>query len=238
MQTSGNSICLRLQQTTFEQVLSSETSVFDPFWDLSKPHLAVRETGKDNNNPHQHWFFYLQHGKKVSALRKALNRKGIKGKNSYMLKAGKPEKIDDHFDYLCKGISSKKEDDVDIIQRSEDFTDAIIDQRHDVYHKVADRLPEKKRKIEVNAAKMIGELEVSMRKKPRFPHGRRDMIKLAMRWYYENKTSINVHHLRTVTNHVSYGIVHDQPDNEWDMELDEHQRYIRKMEHDLVNKTE
>jgi hypothetical protein len=155
----------------------------------------------------------------------------------YSLKAGKPQQVDGHFDYLCKGVTSQKEDNVDIIQRSEDFTDAVIAQRHEVYHKIHDYLPDKKRKIEVNAAKMIGDLEVSMRKKPRIPHTRLDLTKLAMRWYYENKTSINVHHLRTVTNHVSYGIA-----NEDNLivcpETIEHSDYVNKMEASIINNTE
>ena len=237
MQTWKNSVVLRLQQSTFDEELSSNTSVLANYWNLKKPHLAVRERGEDDDNPHQHWFFHLQDGKKLSSLRRALNLKRIKGNEMYAMKAGKPKLVDGHFDYLCKGITSQKEDNVDIIQRSEDFTDAVIAQRHEIYHKIADYLPDKKRKLEVNAAKMIGELEVSMRKKPRIPHNRADLVKLAMRWYYENKTSINVHHLRTVTNHVSYGIA-----NEDNLilceETAEHADYVNKMEQSILNNTE
>ncbi|AXQ66028.1 MAG: putative replicase [Cressdnaviricota sp.] len=232
-QTWKNTVLLRIEEEFYDLISSEISAWIDP----EKPKLAVRERGEDDDNPHQHWFFHLQEGKKLSAFRSSLNRKGFKGNEMYSLKAGKPKLCDSHLDYLCKGITSQEEDDVDIITRSKDFDDTVIAQRHEVYHKIHAYLPEKKRKRELNASKLIGYLEVTMRKKQKVPLPRAEMHKLAMRWYYENKTTINVHHLRTVTNHVSYGITMEE-DLVDCPETQEHFEYVEKMQAQLFNKIE
>lgn len=116
------------------------------------PYLCVRETGKDDKNPHIHFAFSPSSTDSLEAVRKRIQRnwKGSKalwsGNECHELKLGIPEKLDSHFDYLCKGITSCKEDPVEILFRHSDFTDAAVEERKCTYYKVAETIPGQKGK--------------------------------------------------------------------------------------------
>ena len=82
--------------------------LFEKYVDKSVPYLGVFERGEDDENPHWHLAFRCIG--KMQALRQWLVRNGFKGNQSYSLKAGDPEKMDAHFNYLCKGTGTGKED--------------------------------------------------------------------------------------------------------------------------------
>ena len=220
---------LRIQETAVDDQLHGDLWGFVCRWlDTQQLHIVVRETGKDDDNPHFHVFGYLQDGKKMPALRTWLNRKHICGNEMYSLKKGIPAKVDSHLDYLCKGVTSKIEDQPDIIHRSPDFDDAVVAQRHETYHKVNAQLPKKKRKREENAAQAIAQLEREKRTKPDVPLTRRALVKLAMSWTYANRGTLNVFYLKTVINHVSYGIAKE-------FQSTDHRRHVEAMTESLVD---
>lgn len=197
---TDNYVCLRLNHGHVLDLL------LEKYIDKSVPYLCVHETGENDENPHWHLAFRCIG--KMQALRQWLGRNGFKGNESYSLKAGDPEKMDAHFDYLCKGTGTGKEDGPNVVFGHEYFTDAVVYERHNTFWKkaqeIADRKP--KRKREEPAAKMI--LAICEQK---LEHDRQksaisedELIDITLEWYKKNKWSMNVFQMKAVVNYVSY----------------------------------
>lgn len=201
---TDNYVCLRINES--DTAASVYDSLLEKYIDQSVPYLVVRELGEDKQNPHRHYAFRCIG--KMQALRQWLVRNGLKGNESYSLKAGDPEKMDTHFDYLCKGTGTGKEDGPDVILRHEDFTDAVIDERHQVFWKKSQEIGDRKakRKREEPASKMI--LAICQQKLEHDPRkssiSEDELIDITLEWYKKNKWSMNVFQMKAVVNYVSY----------------------------------
>lgn len=205
--------CLRVNDSATNMATDRPIDVADYLWNLffddhidkEKPYLIVHETGKDDENPHFHVAGQLKDGKTIQSFRTFLNREGIKGNEAYSLKKGKPEKMDTHFTYLCKGADSKTPP--DIVSRHPDFTDAVIDQRHQVYWQVNTQLPKKKRKTESVTAAAD---QIAILCKQRIAHSKAEslsedeIIDIAVAWQHANRKTLNDFFLKSVINHVTY----------------------------------
>lgn len=131
-------------------------SLLNDYFDQEKPFLAVRETGRNDNNPHYHIAGSLlqslpgsdtkSDNGRTEFLRKRVNVLGWKGNECQRWGVGKADLMDSHFDYLCKGRGTGKEDGPHVIFRHKDFTDAVIEERHKIYWKINAALPQKGRK--------------------------------------------------------------------------------------------
>lgn len=199
-------VCLRLNETP--NWLETLDLLLIKYVDKSVPYLAVRELGKDDKNPHRHFAFRCIG--KMQALRQALVRVGFKGNESYCLKAGDPEQMDAHFDYLCKGTGTGKEDGPDVVVAHEDFTKAVIDERNKVFWKKNEQFAERKtkRKREEPAAKQI--LAICQQKlehdSKKLAISEDELISITLEWYKKNKWSMNVFQMKAVVNYVSYSL--------------------------------
>lgn len=133
--------------------------LLDDYFNKEEPYMIVRELGKDNKNPHYHLAGTLleilpgsdskSDDPRTEFLRRRVKALGWKGQKYQAWGLGKPDLMDSHFDYLCKGSGTGKQDGPHVIRRHPDFTDAVIAQRHEIYWKVNARLPKegaKKRK--------------------------------------------------------------------------------------------
>jgi len=195
--------CLRIQELETEKL--SVTSIIDTYVNQEQPHMVVRETGEDGKNPHFHFAGQLKDRKTLQSIRTAFNRLGIKGNEAYSLKKGDPEKMDDHFTYLCKGIDI--ETPPEIVARSPDFDQAIVEKRHEIYWKVNAQLPKKKRKTESVAAAADAIAELCQQ---RIDHSNVDslsedeIIRMAITWTHANRKTLNDFHLKSVINHVTF----------------------------------
>ena len=205
--------CLRVNESATTVTTDRPIDVADYLWniffddhiDKEKPYLIVRETGKDDENPHFHIAAELKDGKTIQSFRTFLNREGIKGNEAYSLKKGNPEKMDRHFTYLCKGTDAKTPPDV--ISRHPDFTDEVIDQRHQIYWQVNAQLPKKKRKTESVTAAAD---QIALLCKQRIAHSKAEslsedeIIDIAVAWQHANRKTLNDFFLKSVINHVTY----------------------------------
>ena len=203
---TDNYVCLRLNRPEDPVEQSRIVNLlFEKYVDQSVPYLVVYETGEDDKNPH--WHFAFRCISKMQALRQFLTREGFKGNQSYSLKAGDPEKMDSHFDYLCKGTGTGKEDGPNVVLRHKDFTDAVIDERHNVFWKknqeIIDRKP--KRKREEPASKMILAIcEQKLEHSDKTAISEDELIDITLEWYKKNKWSMNTFQMKSVVNYVSY----------------------------------
>ncbi len=203
-----NYVCLRLDKPTDLPAQHPLDLLLEKYVDKSVPYLCCFECGEDDENPHWHLTFRCIG--KMQALRQWLVRNGFKGNQSYSLKAGDPEKMDAHFNYLCKGTGTGKEDRPQIVFGHEDFTDAVIHERHDMFWKkaqeIADRKP--KRKREEPASKMI--LAICHQKLEHDPKkssiSEDELIDITLEWYKKNKWSMNIFQMKAVVNYVSYSL--------------------------------
>lgn len=201
-----NYVCLRLNrpQDPVEQARIVNL-LLEKYVDKSVPYLCVFETGEDDKNPH--WHFAFRCIGKMQALRQCLGRNGFKGNESYSLKAGDPEKMDTHFDYLCKGTGTGKDDGPYVVFGHEYFTDAVIYERHNTFWKkaqeIADRKP--KRKREEPASKMILAIcQQKLEHSGKSSISEDELIDITLEWYKKNKWSMNVFQMKAVVNYVSY----------------------------------
>lgn len=208
-QTFENYVCLRLTDTPSARLTEELLSIIETkYVDKTRTYLLVHETGKEKDNPHIHATFALIGT--MQAFRQALNRLGFKGNGCYELKASIPEKMMSHFQYLCKGDGTGKEDRPKIGFRSEDLTDAIIDQAYKIYWQVSQQLSERnpKRKREEPAAKQI--LAICVQKLEHDPQkssiSEDELIDITLAWYKANKWSMNVFQMKAVVNYVSYSL--------------------------------
>jgi len=210
--------CLRIQESVvnyfveglpFEVDVSNAPAILvnslGPHMHEEQPYLVVRETGEHDQNPHFHVAGTLKDGKTIQSLRTVLNRAGIKGNEAYSLKKGKPEQMDSHFTYLCKGTDA--ETPPDVIAAHPDFTDAVIAQRHQVYWQVNAQLPKKKRKTESVTAAAD---QIALLCKQRIAHSKKEsltedeIIDIAVAWQHANRKTLNDFFLKSVINHVTY----------------------------------
>ena len=208
---TDNYVCLRLNERPgklpdFAYTLSAiRTLLLEKYVDQRVPYLCVHELGENDKNPHWHLAFRCVG--KMQALRQFLTRNGFKGNESYSLKAGDPNQMDAHFDYLCKGTGTGKEDGPNVVFRHEDFTDSVIDERHDVFWKknqeIRDRQP--KRKREEPASKMILAIcQQKLEHSGKSAISEDELIDITLEWYKKNKWSMNTFQMKSVVNYVSY----------------------------------
>lgn len=206
MYPTDNYVLLRITESA--PAASLYDSLFEKYVDKSVPYLVVRELGEDDENPHRHFGFRCIG--KMQALRQWLGRNGLKGNESYSLKAGDPKKMDTYFDYLCKGTGTGKEDGPHVLLRHKDFTDAVINERNQVYWKVNQEIAERqpKRKREEPASKMI--LAICQQKLEHDPSklaiSEDELIDITLEWYKKHKWSMNVFQMKAVINYVSYSL--------------------------------
>lgn len=198
--------CLRLQESVLP-LIDGIASFIDAYVNQEQPYLVVRETGEDGQNPHFHVAGTLKDGKTIQSLRTFFNRKGIKGNEAYSLKKGDPEKMKDHFTYLCKGADT--ETPPDIRARHPNFTDAIVAQLHEVFWQVNTKLPQKKRKAETVTAASDAIVKLCRQK---IDHSKADslsedeIIDIAVHWQHSNRKTLNDFFLKSVINHVTYSL--------------------------------
>ena len=208
--------CLRLNESINEidGVLAACLTCVDN----AQPYLVVRETGENHENPHFHLAGTLKGGKTIQGFRTMLNRLGIKGNEAYSLKAGNAEKMDSHFTYLCKGESVDAQP--DIVDRSPDFNDTIVAQRHEIYWQVNAELPKKKRKVEsVSAADAIIRICFdTMNHNGGQKLLEDDIIDIAVDWVHKNRKTLNDFYLRALINYVAYSVNKgpQETDDPWD----------------------
>ena len=202
---TNNYVCLRLNDVA--AALALEISILEKYVDKSVPYLIVRELGEDKKNPHRHFAFRCVCN--MQALRQWLVRQGLKGNESYSLKAGDPDQMDAHFDYLCKGTGTGEQDGPDVLFCHHDFTDAVIDERNKFFWKknqeIRDRQP--KRKREEPASKMILAIcQQKLEHSAKSSISEDELIDITLEWYKKNKWSMNVFQMKAVVNYVSYSL--------------------------------
>lgn len=202
-------VCLRLTDTPRARLTEELLATIEAkYVDKTRTHLLVHETGKDKDNPHIHATFALIGT--VQAFRTALNRLGFKGNGCYRLEVADPKQMMSHFQYLCKGDGTGKEDVPNVGLRSEDLTDSVIDEAHQIYWQVSKELSERnpKRKREEPAAKQI--LAICVQKLEHDPSklaiSEDELIDITLEWYKANKWSMNVFQMKAVINYVSYSL--------------------------------
>lgn len=127
--------------------------LLNDYFDQEKLFLVVRELGEDGNNPHYHIAGSLidvlpgsdskSDDARTEFLRKKVKTAGWKGQKYQRWGTGDPDLMDSHFDYLCKGTGTGKEDQPHVVFRHPDFTDAVIKERNKVYWKINAALPKK-----------------------------------------------------------------------------------------------
>jgi len=204
-----NYVLLRLTEC---DALTEEvfTEILAKYVDKTATHLFVYETGKKDENPHVHGTFRLVSA--VQAFRQYLLRKGLKGNQSYSLKVADRDQMKAHFQYLCKGTGTGKDDRPNVGFRSENLHDAVIQQFHKIYWEENQQIAKgnSKRKREEPAAKQI--LAICRQK---IEHGPKDalledeIIDITLEWYFKNKWSMNTFQMKAVVNYVSYGLNKD-----------------------------
>lgn len=196
-------VLLRLTEATLPEDFFS--IFLEKYVNQTVPYLIVHETGKDNENPHFHCAFSRIGN--MQTLRQFLIRLGLKGNQSYSLKVAKSDQMDAHFNYLCKGTGTGKEDGPDIRFRHERFTNAIVNQCHNRYWEKSKEISERKtkRKREEPASKEI--LAICRQKLehgPKLALSEDEIIDITLEWYKNNKWSMNTFQMKAVVNYVSY----------------------------------
>jgi hypothetical protein len=203
-------VLLRLSESTMPVGIDpSELIDFihTKYVDKSVEYLIVRETGENDDNPHYHFAFSLIGT--VQALRQSLLRKGIKGKNSYRLESAKPEKMHEQWVYLCKGLTSTKESDIDVKFRHPHFDDVVLKKLHEwFYQKAVDLMKGKtKRKRERPAAEQILEIcrdKITHSKKIALSED--EIIDTVFEWYAKQKYQMNTYQMKGQITWISYNL--------------------------------
>ncbi|AXQ66117.1 MAG: putative replicase [Cressdnaviricota sp.] len=123
------------------------------YFDQEEPYLVVREFGKEAQNPHYHLAGTLLNdlpGSKSRSdngrtefLRKRVATAGWKGNECQSWKLGVVGLMDSHFDYLCKGTGTGKQDQPQVVFCHPDFTKTVIAERNKVFWKINATLPKK-----------------------------------------------------------------------------------------------
>lgn len=180
--------------------LSFVSAMIDKFGDKTVRYLVVRETGKDDDNPHFHAAFKLVG--KMQALRQTIGRAGFKGNEDYSLKAGISDKMESHFRYLCKGKGTGQQDAPNVVLRHPDFDDAVVEELNKAFWAQGDKLRSKsKRKREVPAAQQILDI-CKQRGAPDAHLSEDEIIDIALDWYLANKWGINTFQVKATINWV------------------------------------
>lgn len=114
------------------------------------PYLVVYElphdkSGSEDSNANAHYHVFMELSGTIGALRAAIKRTWT-GNAGYSLKQGKPELVAQQFNYLCKGSGTGTEDAPNVIYRSDDLTDATIQQCHALYWQNNDAIQMQKSK--------------------------------------------------------------------------------------------
>ncbi len=198
MEFSGEYVCLRL----------TDEYVPDDIWDIiindhvdySRSYMVVHEVGEETEKPHSHSLLPLN--KSINSFRNWLKRQGIDGNEKYSMKKAS-EKINEMFDYMCKGLGTGQLDKPDVTHRSPDIDDEMITTANMRYWAVNAALREgkrKKRRRDEPAGVQI--LEICKNKGA--PVFEDEIIDYTLKWYAENKYSMNAMQMKAVVTWVSY----------------------------------
>lgn len=175
----------------------------------SEPFLCVRETGENGNNPHYHLCFATSCA--TQTIRTRINRSAWKGNENYSLKVGVVNKLDDQFNYLCKGSSC--DDLPQVLFASAHFDDSVIEERHKAYWIKNEEIVSASRKRKANSGLSVGEQIYTICKQKSDTLSaivsEDTVIEVTMRWYINHKTSMSLHHVTSVVNWV-VGKLHTQ----------------------------
>ncbi len=182
------------------------SGLLDRWIDQDHPYMIVFETGEEHDNPHFHAAGTLK--STDQAVRTELNRCGYKGNKAYKFTAGDPELMDSHFDYLCKGEGTGKEDGPCVLFAHPDFTPAVISERNKIYWKVNAQLPKSKNKRSNAGSLSDMVLKVCRQKIEHGPPSLSEdqLIDITLEVAHRRSGVLNAFHLKSVVNHVAYSL--------------------------------
>lgn len=200
---------VRITGMWFEKpVIADGKLIFDKYADKTRPALAVFERSKDHKKPHVHLAFVPKSRITVQAIRSFVNSLGYKGdKANHYVRQGAPKLMNNHFTYLCKGITEKPFGQLKVVGRSDYFTDAVIDERHrtfwDVNQDIADTVAKKRKRQPVSPSDAI--LAVVKEKFGEFANpSETQLIDITCEWFANNKKLMNSFYMKSVITHVAY----------------------------------
>lgn len=178
------------------------------------PFLVVREEPHDklsceDANSNSHYHVFLQLSGTLAAFRAAIKRVWT-GNAGYSLKSGDPKLIAQQFNYLCKGNGTGADGAPAIIDRSDDITDDIIAECHDLYWKNNDAIQSQKAKRGQREDPAAHQILVVCRNKlestKRTSLSEDDIIDITFEWYATRKWSMNTFQMKAVITWVSYNL--------------------------------
>lgn len=135
-----------------QQLIEDAGALVDQYVDLQRPYLAVLEYGDLHNKPHVHiagtrLLTHSTFGNRVSDM-------GYTNANKYV-ERGKPEKMEEHFMYLCKGTGTGKEDGPNVIRKHISFTVQVITTLNKAANLIKYRSAGKRKRSEETPSKEI-----------------------------------------------------------------------------------
>lgn len=173
-------------------------------------HLVVSEDGEEGKNPHFHMFFKTV--VRMQAIRTHINRKlSLKGNEAYSLKSADGDLCFDHVKYLCKGTGTGKGDGPDVEFRHPALTDVVIEELHQAYwdsRTAFERISGKKRKKNDPAGAQILKIckQILDHNPKKSAILEDELIDITLKWYSDNKWSMNTFQMKAVVNWVSYNL--------------------------------
>lgn len=192
-------------------VIKDGAAIFDKYADQTRPALAVFERSKDHKKPHVHLCFApkgkASMTKVKQAVRTFMNRLGYKGnKSDHYVKEAAPNLTDQHFTYLCKGVTEKPFGEVIIVARTDYFTYAVINERNrifwDVNKDIVERAAKKRKKNPVSPSDAIF-LVVKEKFGDYTNPTETELIRITIDWFLHNKKLMNSFYMKSVVTHVA-----------------------------------
>lgn len=191
-----------------KRVIDDGKRIFGKYADQTRPALAVFERSKNQQKPHVHLAFVPKPRITAQAIRSFINTLGYKGdKSQHYVKQGAAKLMNNHFTYLCKGVTEKPFGKLKIVARSDYFNDAVLDERHrtfwDVNKDIADNVVKKRKRQPIAPSDAI--LAVIKEKYGAFANpSETQLIDITCEWFAENKKLMNSFYMKSVITHVAY----------------------------------